>query len=153
MIKNIFYKLLCFIGKHDWEYLPSPEGIMDGLFGPRKCRRCPEKFDGFPYPDIPMPPWKEYNVNVKINKEKQMPGPVSDGYDPEFGTVENAEHVKEGLREVLSEIRNKLGEELKDIVEVSLDENSEYDMNHEMLLSERQLRLIRFSILRALETI
>lgn len=67
-----------------------------------------------------------------------MPGPVSDSYDPEFGTRKNANIVKDGL---------------EDVVEISLNENLKYNNNYRIILTEKQLRLIRFSINRTLEDI
>ena len=48
-----------------------------------------------------------------------MPGPVSDSYDPEFGTSSNAEDVKEAIRFVVNKIGRYLGPELKNIVGVA----------------------------------
>jgi len=146
-MKNLFRKFLCYIGRHDWEYLPLPEGIMTGIFGPRRCKRCPCKHDGFPYPNIPPPPWKK-------SKEEgdNMPGPVSDSYDPEFGTTQNAQDVKDALIGVRDSIRNLIGEKLKYIVEVAQtkDDPDEIAIAH---FTERELRLIRFAINRSLESI
>lgn len=147
-MKKLFGKFLCFIGQHDLEYLPSPKGIMSGLFGPYRCRRCPKKFDGFPYPDFPPPPWKK----EKETKGDNMPGPVSDSYDPEFGTTTNAYDVKDALKEITFTIKDHLGPELKHIVDVvHNDKYIEHLFN--LHFSERELRLIRFAINRTLEDI
>jgi hypothetical protein len=79
-----------------------------------------------------------------------MPGPVSDSYDPEFGTGSNAEDVKFAMEAVVNRIGKKIGSELKNIVEIAqgpVGKRESFD------LSEAELRVIRFSINRALETI
>ena len=79
-----------------------------------------------------------------------MPGPVSDSYDPEFGTGENAHDVAEGLHEVVDLMGESLGDELKNIVEVA--QGGEGQCVY-VRLSERHRRLIRFGLNRALESI
>jgi hypothetical protein len=79
-----------------------------------------------------------------------MPGPVSDSYDPEFGTDANAHDVKTALQEVVATIGSLLGSEFKNIVSVAHgDEGRPIDVT----MNERTLRLIRFGINRALETL
>lgn len=83
-------------------------------------------------------------------KEYPMPGPVSDSHDPEFGTNANAAAIADGIEEVIERISQHLGSELKDIVEVALgDDGPECTLT----LTERQLRLIRFGLRRALESL
>jgi hypothetical protein len=48
--------LRCIFGSHDIERLPSPPGIMRGLAGPVRCRRCPYSRPGFRYPPMPTTP-------------------------------------------------------------------------------------------------
>ena len=51
-----------------------------------------------------------------------MPGPVSDSYDPEFSTGENAREVRDGLNDVLGVIEavpGLLTPDLKYIVDVA----------------------------------
>lgn len=79
-----------------------------------------------------------------------MPGPVSDSYDPEFGTGANAADVREGIREVLDMIGEAIGHELKPIVEIAQGGPSRV-LRFE--LTERQVRLTRFGLNRALESI
>jgi len=80
-----------------------------------------------------------------------MPGPVSDSYDVEFGTGNNVHDVREAIDEVRELITNTLGEELKYIVDVaqSKDGGKPYDLQ----LSEKKLRIIRFCLDRAQESI
>ena len=90
-----------------------------------------------------------------------MPGPVSDSYDPEFGTGEHAEQVNRGLQAVVDRITSTLGPELANIVEVAYDNikwddgvaPNRYQGKHVLSLTEQELRLIRFGLLRALESI
>ena len=79
-----------------------------------------------------------------------MPGPVSDSYDPEFGTGAGAAIVVQGIKQALEPIDKKLGPGLKDIVEVACSVDGRLIR---MGFSERELRLIRFACRRALETI
>lgn len=79
-----------------------------------------------------------------------MPGPVSDSYDPEFGTSSNAQDVKDAIQEVVEKIGEALGPELKNIVGVVQDEDS--GPGFQFQVSERGLRVIRFGLNRALET-
>jgi len=80
-----------------------------------------------------------------------MPGPVSDSYDPEFGTGANARDVEEAIRDVRKTITKELGPGLHNIVQVAQGDSGSdaYVMNW----SERELRIIRFCLDRALESI
>ncbi len=80
-----------------------------------------------------------------------MPGPVSDSYDPEFGTGDNAHQVANAIREVKYKISHALGDEqLKNILEVV---QGKFGKTHTLRLTERELRILRFAINRALESI
>ena len=79
-----------------------------------------------------------------------MPGPVSDSYDPEFGTGANASDVREGLEGVRDLVRETIGPNLENIVAVA--QGPEGDL-HCIFLSERDLRFIRFAINRAVESV
>ena len=79
-----------------------------------------------------------------------MPGPVSDSYDPEFGTASNAEDVREALKQVRCTISQALGPKLLNIVQISQGmDKSSCSVNFD----ERECRIIRFAIDRALESI
>ena len=79
-----------------------------------------------------------------------MPGPVSDCYDPEFSTTSNRYDVEVAIKGVVDKIARYLGPELKDIVGVVQGPPG----NHtNILLSEREMRVIRFGLNRALEDI
>lgn len=80
-----------------------------------------------------------------------MPGPVSDSYDPEFGTSANAEMVELAISSVVNRINMLLGADLRNIVAVVHDEG-EWPV-HQLVFTEQELRVIRFGLNRALETL
>jgi hypothetical protein len=83
-------------------------------------------------------------------KGGEMPGPVSDSYDPEFGTSANVADVVDEIETVIKLIESCLGPDLKYIVQVVQGENGDcFDLS----FSEKELRTIRFALNRALETI
>lgn len=92
-----------------------------------------------------------------------MPGPVSDSYDPEFGTGENAARVREKIQEIVDLIGDELGPGLHQILDVVWDgvddgiddqpPKPRYQDIHAFPLTEQQLRVVRFGLLRAMETI
>jgi O-acetyl-ADP-ribose deacetylase (regulator of RNase III) len=77
-----------------------------------------------------------------------MPGPVSDSYDPEFGTGSNAHDVAAAIRTMIERATKELGPELKNIVQVVQGRPGRRTTT---TLSERDWRVIRLT--RALETI
>lgn len=79
-----------------------------------------------------------------------MPGQVSDSYDPEFSTGSNARDVAEAIQEVIDRATEHLGEELHPIVAVA---QGAPGRTIDVKLSEREWRVIRFGLNRALETI
>lgn len=79
-----------------------------------------------------------------------MPGPVSDSYDPEFGTVDNAEQVAELLREAVAVVSESIDGPPKDIVQVAQGASGR---TRTVRISERHLRAIRYAINWRLEDI
>ena len=80
-----------------------------------------------------------------------MPGPVSDSFDPEFGTGENCRAVAVNIGKVCEKIvGRRLGSELKNIVEVV---HGPAGKLFGVTLSERDLRVIRFAMNRSLESL
>lgn len=77
-----------------------------------------------------------------------MPGPVSDSYDPEFGTGQNSADVREGIEKVVEKMGRYLGPELKNIVGVVQGPSGK---GKSVYLSEREMRIIRFGLNRSLE--
>jgi hypothetical protein len=82
-----------------------------------------------------------------------MPGPVSDAYDPEFSTVANADLVREAIEVQRDRITTLLGPKLKNIIDVVNMDPSRKEKSFTLKLTERDLRVIRFALNRALETI
>lgn len=80
-----------------------------------------------------------------------MPGPVSDSYDPEFGTVDNAAAVRELIEDGIALLATKLGQERVDILALALSENEGRSIR--LQATERVLRGLRFAAFRALESI
>jgi hypothetical protein len=79
-----------------------------------------------------------------------MPGPVSDSYDPEFGTGENASRVYEAVAAMRQQITGIIGSDMpKDIVKVIKDKPGP---SFSATFSEREWRIMRFAINRALES-
>ena len=81
-----------------------------------------------------------------------MPGPVSDSYDPEFGTGSNAHDVGDAVRSLRSKVTDAIGNsELKNIVEVVHSRGGGAVAT--LHLDERELRVLRFALNRALESL
>lgn len=81
-----------------------------------------------------------------------MPGPVSDGFDPEFGTAANADIVREAIKAEADAISALLGPQLKNILEVC--GGPEGDRIDTFLpKTERSLRIIRFALNYAMDVI
>lgn len=79
-----------------------------------------------------------------------MPGPVSDSYDPEFGTSSNIEILEEEIQRVRDKITYELGSDLKHIIDVCYNvRNSPLPIS----FGEKDLRIIRFCLDRAKESI
>lgn len=79
-----------------------------------------------------------------------MPGPVSDSFDPEFGTGANSAEVSDRIREIVEHIGRVLGPQLFDIVGVAYGGRGK---KVAFPIYERDLRVIRFACNRALESI
>ncbi len=81
-----------------------------------------------------------------------MPGPVSDSFDPEFGTGANAHDVKYAIGQVVKkiEVQALMNKPVKNIVEVV---HGPTGALHAGPLTEREWRVIRFCLNRTLEEI
>ena len=77
-----------------------------------------------------------------------MPGPVSDSYDPEFGTSSNAQDVADEVMKVRDKVAATLGDELKNIVSVV---HGKAGNLHAITFSEKERRVLRFCLNRTLE--
>jgi hypothetical protein len=81
-----------------------------------------------------------------------MPGPVSDSFDPEFGTGENARIIEDAILAVRDKISKVLDDApLLPIVEVCRKRNK--PPNKALRLYERELRIIRFALIRTVESL
>lgn len=82
---------------------------------------------------------------------EHMPGPMSDSYDPEFGTSSNCEEIREALSNVYDRITGALGGApplyVLDLV------RSELPRPISAILTEKEWRLIRFALERAQDSI
>lgn len=80
-----------------------------------------------------------------------MPGPMSDSYDPEWGTSSNAAEISEALDEVYHRVSGVLGgrppQEILGLV------RSDLPQPISATLTEREWRLIRFALERANESL
>jgi len=85
-----------------------------------------------------------------------MPGPISDSYDIEFGIKDNARDVKEAIINVRNKITSLISDKnLNSITEIVHRQDSKVTMSKRIVchLSERELRIIRFAMNKALESI
>jgi hypothetical protein len=80
-----------------------------------------------------------------------MPGSVSDSYDPEWGTSANGDRIREVLQIMYSRVSSILGNKPPIYVLALLEE----DLNKAITatMTEREWRLIRFALERAMESI
>ena len=76
-----------------------------------------------------------------------MPGPVSDSYDPVFGTSANATEVRDALRAVLKTIESGLGAR-QYILDVA---RGPAGTIRTLRLTERERRLIRYALLEIID--
>ena len=79
-----------------------------------------------------------------------VPGPVSDSYDPEFGTGANARDVEDAITAVRNRLGQHIGEELKNIVQVVHGPEGPV---YAYAFTEQELRVLRFACDRAKESI
>lgn len=80
-----------------------------------------------------------------------MPGDVSYSYDPEFGTSANCHEVEKAVKGAIHRLTVVLGPELAPILEVISDDRFER-FTEQVTLTEREMRVIRFALIRSLET-
>ena len=81
-----------------------------------------------------------------------MPGPVSDSYDPEWGTGAIADAIRQALAEMHAEVSEVLGRTPPIYVGELLDHDM-FPRPITTTLTERQWRLLRFACERAGEAI
>jgi len=80
-----------------------------------------------------------------------MPGPVSDSYDPEWGTSANGDNIRQALKEMHDVVSTVLEDQppfyILDLIDMRLPKK------YPATLNERQWRLLRFACERAMESI
>ena len=82
-----------------------------------------------------------------------MPGPVSDSYDPEWGTSANAEPIIDALETLYDRVTGILGGSPPvDIRQLALEQDDRADAIN-ATLSEWEWRIIRFALERAQDSI
>ncbi len=85
-----------------------------------------------------------------------MPGPISDSYDPEWGTSDNADRISTALEHVYA-IVSQILDDMPPLY--ILDLVSRYESTNDSLprfsadLTELEWRLVRFALERARESI
>ena len=82
-----------------------------------------------------------------------MPGPVSDSYDPEFGTAANCAEIKEALQEVYDILSNTVLKRKQPLFILDLVRKNDLKDFIPGTLTERDWRIIRFALERAKDSI
>lgn len=77
-----------------------------------------------------------------------MPGPVSDSYDPVWGTAANAERVREAVHQVREKLAAKIQAPADFILDVVQRDNGPEELHG---FTVRELRILRFACGCALE--
>lgn len=81
-----------------------------------------------------------------------MPGPVSDSFDPEFGTGSNAHDVRVAIKDVVAKLERSVLKD-KPVKNILTVVHGKAGALHAGPLSEREWRVIRFCLNRGLESI
>ena len=76
-----------------------------------------------------------------------------DSYDPEFGTGENAYDVRCAIETIVETIERNVGSKLINIVELAQSKRADIPVPIGTGWTERELRIIRFGLLRALDSL
>lgn len=83
-----------------------------------------------------------------------MPGPVSDSYDPEWGTGENRHDIEHALRDIYKLVSSRLGNVPPIyILDLIQDESPARQAEMSDRYREKEWRLIRFALERAIESL
>jgi hypothetical protein len=75
-----------------------------------------------------------------------MPGPVSDSYDPEWGTLANAESIEEALDSMYDRVSGILGQEPPVDIRVLVAESYKRSRLLPATLTEWEWRIVRFAL-------
>ncbi len=83
-----------------------------------------------------------------------MPGPVSDSFDPEWGTASNGQLIDDRLGSLYEQLTVILdGREPMYVLDLVQSDDQELDDEREAVLTIREWRLLRFAIERARESL
>ena len=88
------------------------------------------------------------DLRAAREREKLMPGPASDSYDPEFGT--HAGLILDSIRKEIHQIDHLIGLRRHNIFDVLSGPSG---ATYQVELSEQSLRIIRFALDRSLDSI
>ena len=81
-----------------------------------------------------------------------MPGPISDSYDPEFGTGENCAKIVEAIDDVYGRVSRVLGNSQPMYI-LDIVQSKRMSRAITATLTEKQWRIIRFALERAKDSI
>lgn len=81
-----------------------------------------------------------------------MPGPVSDSYDPEWSTGDNADQIREAIQKVYDKLSGILGYQ-KPLYILDLVQSNRLNKRIDATLSEKEWRILRFACERAKDSI
>ena len=82
-----------------------------------------------------------------------MPGPISDSFDPEWGTSSAAEPIIDSIEELYERVSEVLGKTDPIYVKTLAGQKDELNTPIQATLTEWEWRIIRFSLERAKESI
>lgn len=85
-----------------------------------------------------------------------MPGPVSDSYDPEWGTSHNRHLIIEALKDMYDKVSHVLGDKppiyiLKLVKDWAYNDDEIVRIRHEF--TEKEWRIIRFALERSIDSL
>lgn len=92
-------------------------------------------------------------------EEIDMPGPVSDSYDPEFGTAANVDEIRESLQAMYAKLSDIIergigpGRNPQPIHILQLVRARELSSRIPATLNEREWRVLRFALERSMESL
>lgn len=81
-----------------------------------------------------------------------MPGPVSDSYDPEWGTGDNADQIQEAIQKVYDKLSGILDGRPPMYI-LDLVRSNQLNKRINATLTEKEWRILRFACERAKESI
>lgn len=92
------------------------------------------------------------NESLDSPERRNMPGPVSDRYHPEWGTGDNANQIREAIQTVYDKVSTVLGGK-KPLYILSLVQREDLSWTIPAEFTEQEWRILRFCCERAMESI